>query len=334
VSEQQLQTALDESLLPAMFAGSAAAFISALIVASLVGNRLLRPIDELRLATRRMAAGDYAVEVPVPSEIELASLAHDFNDLGATLATTEERRRQLVGEVTHELRTPITVIRGQMEGLIDGVIEPSDGVYVTVADEAARMQRLVDDLELLSRADEGALEVETAELDLAQLAERAAGRLRPQFEHEQVSLTLAGSEHPVVVPGDSDRLTQVVTNLLGNALEHTPTDGTVTVRSGSDATEAWVEVSDTGTGIRTDEVERVFDRFYRGTPATTPTDRPGRPGRGIGLTIARSLARAHGGDIEATSRGPGKGSVFRLTIPRGRPNDDSTPGDDRGPRLG
>ena len=315
VSEAQLRTALDESLWPALLAGVGAAIVAAILVASVVGRRILRPIEELRTAARQMAAGDYSVRVPVPAELELASLAEDVNELGAHLADTEQRRAQLVAEVTHELRTPITVIRGHLEGLIDGVIEGTDEVYVTIADEAARLQRMVDDLTMLSRADEGVLEVDPIDLDLGELAANAADRLRPQFDHERVALLISPAAGPLSVRGDADRLMQVVTNLLGNALGHTPSGGTVTVRSGREAETAWVEVADTGAGIPEGEHERIFERFYRGAQASSVTGRPARAGRGIGLTIARSLARAHGGDVRALHGPPGAGATFRVTIP-------------------
>jgi signal transduction histidine kinase len=312
VSEAELRTALDESLLPALLAGAAAALVAAALVAWFVGRRLLRPLDQVRDATRRMAAGDYEVEVPVPAEAELASLAEDVNELGAHLATTEQRRTQLLAEVTHELRTPITLIRGRMESLIDGVVEPSDEVFVGVAGEAARLQRLVDDLSLLSRADEGSLTISAAPVDLADLVTSVVERLRPQFDHERVRLVVEHDpgEH-VVVLGDSDRLTQVVTNLLGNALGHTPSGGVVTVCVRREDVFGRVEVADTGSGIPVGELDRVFERFYR---LPDPTAH-GRPGRGLGLSIARSLARAHGGDVTAVSHGPGTGATFVVTIP-------------------
>ncbi len=234
VTESQLRSALDESLFPALLIGVAAALITAAIVAVFVGARLLRPIDEMRTAARRMAAGDYAVKVPIPAETELASLAKDVNELGQHLATTEQRRTQLLGEVTHELRTPITVIRGQIENLIDGVVAPSGEVYVAIADEASRLQRLVDDLTLLSRVDEGTLEVHMTDLDLGAVAAAAAERLRPQFDYANVALIVDTTATPLPVRGDSDRLTQVFSNLLGNALHHTPPGGTVTLRTGHD----------------------------------------------------------------------------------------------------
>lgn len=317
VSETQLRSALDESLVPALMVGVGAALITAAIVAMFVGSRLLRPIDELRTATRRMAAGDYAVKVPVPTETELASLANDVNELGEHLATTEQRRTQLLGEVTHELRTPITVIRGQTEGLIDGVVPPSPEVFAGIADEASRLQRMVDDLTLLSRADEGTLEIELADLDLSVVALAAAERLRPQFDYADVALVIEADtvQGHLPVRGDRDRLTQVLSNLLGNALGHTPPSGVVTLRTGRENSVAFVDVVDTGPGIPSDDLERIFERFYRRPDDRDAVSRPIRAGRGIGLTIARSLARAQGGDVVASSAGPGRGATFRLTIP-------------------
>lgn len=312
ISQTELQTVLDESLVPALTAGAGAALVSAVIVAWFVGRRVLRPLDEVRAATKRMAAGDYSVRVPVPAEVELASLADDVNELGDHLASTEQRRTRLLAEVTHELRTPITVIRGQMEGLIDGVIEPTDEVYVAVTDEASRVQRLVDDLTTLSRSDEGTLQFDTTDLDLAGLARDAAERLRPQFEHSGVRLETDRTQDVVLpVRGDRDRLTQIVTNLLGNALAHTPSDGTVTLTAGREASMNWIDVDDTGPGVEPGERERIFDRFYRGSDAGATN----RQGRGLGLTIARSLARAHGGDVTVRATRSGTGATFRLTIP-------------------
>lgn len=314
VSQAELQSALDESLVPALLAGAAVALATAVVLAWFVGRRLLRPLDEVRGATRRMAAGDYEVHVPVPTELELASLARDVNELGEHLATTERRRSQLLGEVTHELRTPITLVRGRMEGLLDGVIQPSGEVYAAVADEAARLQRLVDDLTTLSRADEGALHVDMVELDLARVAVDAAERLRPQFDHEGVDLVIDPTTDAVsAVRGDRDRLTQIVTNLLGNALAHTPRAGVVTVRAGRDGAVNWIEVTDTGSGIAPAELDHIFERFYRSPDVGAASAQ--RAGRGLGLTIARSLARAHGGDIVASSDGTGAGATFRVTIP-------------------
>ena len=309
LDEAELSEVLDGSLWPALLAGAGAALVVAAIVAWFVGTRLLRPLDEVRVATRRMAAGDYSVRVDVPAEIELASLAEDVNVLGKHLAETERRRSHLLGEVTHEMRTPLTVIGGHLEGIIDGVLEPSDATFVALADETKRLERLVDDLTLLSRADEGTLTVDFRSMDLVEVVDAVVGRLEPQFEHAGVRLVAVTPER-LPVRGDVQRLAQVLTNIVGNALEHTPAGGSVTVRSGRDMV-TWVEITDTGEGIAPDQLEAIFERFHR-APSSS-----GRSGRGIGLTIARSLARAHGGDVSATSPGPGRGATFRLTLPNG-----------------
>ena len=316
VTESQLLRALDESLLPALAVGVGAAMIAAAIAAVIVGGRLLRPIDEMRDAARAMAAGDYGVSVPVPDEAELAALAGDVNALGEHLAATERRRTQLLAEVTHELRTPITVIRARMESLLDGVSVPSDEIYAAVIDETARMQRLVDDLTLLSRAEEGTLQLRLAPVDLAAVAAASVELVRPQFDLADVAL-VPEPEEPgqIVVLGDRDRLTQIIANLVGNALAHTPAAGRVTVRWGCDDRGAHVDVIDTGDGIAADDLGHIFERFYRGAATVDRTGRPGRAGRGLGLTIARGLARAHGGDVVASSPGPGRGASFRLTLP-------------------
>jgi len=304
--DEALTGALDESLWVALLAGTIAALLVAAFVAWFLGNRLLRPLDDVRAATRRMAAGDYEARVESPTEPELASLAHDVNTLGDHLAETERRRSHLLGEVTHEMRTPLTVIGGRLEGLIDGVIEPAPATFAALADEAGRLERLVDDLTLLSRADEGTLTIDLAPVDLTDLVASVVMRFEPQFEHAGVELV---HDVGVAVPvdGDPQRLAQILGNIVGNSLGHTEPGGTVTVRAGSDEV-AWVDVADTGDGIAASEIDAIFDRFYR-----SPTS--GRAGRGIGLTIARSLARAHGGDVTATSPGRGRGATFRLTLP-------------------
>jgi signal transduction histidine kinase len=307
VDETQLTEALNGSLWPALLAGAGAALVVAVAFAWFLGRRLLHPLDEVRAATRRMASGDYGVRVDRPIETELASLADDVNVLGAHLAETEQRRSHLLGEVTHEMRTPPTVIGGHLEGLLDGVLDPTPETLVVLADEARRLERLVDDLTLLSRADEGTLQVRLSPIDLEGVVASVVARLRPQFEHAEVEL-----EHvpgpPIRVLGDAQRLGQVLTNIVGNALEHTPRGGRVRVRTGRDAM-TWVDVTDSGEGIAAEQLDAIFERFHR-APSVS-----GRAGRGIGLTIARSLARAHGGDVTARSAGPGHGSTFRLTLP-------------------
>ena len=280
----------------------------AALVSAFVARRFLRPIDDVRGATRRLAAGEYDQRVPEPVELELAALAADVNALAAALETTERRRAELVSEVAHEMRTPLTTIDGYVEGILDGVFEPSEETLTAIGEETARLKRLAADLGTLSRADEG-FALDRSTMDLAGLTADVVERLRPQFDDKGVALQVSRSE-PLIVEADRDRITQVLTNLLGNALTYTPTGGRVSLATRSTTRGANVEVTDTGVGLVPDDLARVFDRFYRVRGLSRPAG-----GSGIGLTIARSIARAHGGDIEAASPGPERGATFTLVLP-------------------
>jgi signal transduction histidine kinase len=305
----EIDAAFASSVQTALVVGVGLSVVAAGLMAALAGRRILRPLDHVRQATRKLAAGDYRHRVPVPTEVELAALATDVNILGEALDRTERRRVELIGEVAHELRTPLTTIEGYMEGLIDGMLPATPETFLAVADEASRLKRLADDLSLLSRTEERALALELRNADVAAVVARAAERLRPQFESRGVDLQLVAPGAALPVRVDPDRISQVLTNLLGNALTHTPPGGTVTVTTGARDHTTWVDITDTGRGLHADELDRIFERFYRGT------DNEGSVGRGLGLTIARGIARAHGGDIVASSPGPGHGATFRVTLP-------------------
>ncbi len=302
------------NLLPGvLIVGGGAALVAAAVAAALVTRTIMGPLGSIQAASRRVANGDYKQAVPIPRDEELAAVAHDINALSQRLAETEARRTRLIDEVAHEMRTPITTIKGSMEALLDEVVDPGPEVYARVADEASRLQRLAEDLSTLSRAEEHTLRMELLPIDASEVAAEVCERMRPQFEHAGVILAVDGSSSPV--KGDPHRLAQVVINLVGNALGHTESGGTVTVASGSDATESWVSVTDTGHGIAPEELSRIFERFYRVPDASTPG------GRGIGLTIARSLVEAHGGTLGVTSEGVGRGATFVVTLPRHRGDD-------------
>lgn len=304
-----VRSAFLSALTTALLFGTLASVIAAVLAAVFVTQRLLRPLNAVRTATRLIAAGRYAASVPVPREPELAGIAGDVNTLAARLADTETRRTRLLGEVAHEMRTPLTALEGYVEGLIDGVFAPEPEVLGAASDELRRLRRLADDLSALSRAEERRLDLHLAGADLAGLARKAAERLAPQFSDGNVSLTVAGTG-PLLVKADSDRITQVLTNIIGNALTATPAGGSVTVETRLKAPLAQVVVTDSGVGLADADLERVFERFYRA---------PGLPrrstGSGIGLTIARNIAQAHGGDVTAASAGPGHGATFTLSLP-------------------
>jgi signal transduction histidine kinase len=303
-TSRAFRSAIDNSLLVAL----AVSLVVAMGFSWIVARRILSPLARVREATVRLAQGHYSERVPVPSEEELAALAEDVNRLAARLEATEQRRTRLISDVAHELRTPLTTIQGSMEGLMDGVLEPGDQVWMSVAEEAARLQRVVADLGLLSQLDESALPLEMGPLQLDEVVRSVGDRLSPQYQDKQVEL-LIDVPAGLTIRGDRDRLAQVFTNLVGNALGHTPTGGRVSISGRSAAGMAEVTVADTGDGIPPDELEDIFERFHRGSGAK-------RHGTGLGLTIARSLARAHGGDVNAASAGADRGAAFTVRLPK------------------
>ena len=300
--------------------GLAIGVLVALTVAIAAGAwsswRLLRPLGDLSAAAHRIAAGRYDQPVPPPREAELARVANDVNALAARLAETEARRMRLLGEVAHEMRTPLTVLDGYVEGLQDGVFTPEPELFAELSGELRRLRRLSEDLGALSRAEEGRLGLRLNRVDVTALAIGAAERLRPQLHDAGLDLKTESAGWALPVDGDADRIAQVVTNLVGNALAATPPGGQVRVVARPDGYDAVVEVSDTGVGLAAADLERVFERFYRAPGPVGPT--AGRPGTGIGLTIARGIAHAHGGSLVASSPGPGQGSTFTLRLPLAR----------------
>lgn len=303
---EALDTAFAVSIGRALAVGVLVSVVVALVVSALVARRIIRPLDRVRIATRRLAEGSYSERVALPAETELAALAADVNALASSLEETEQTRLQLIADLSHELRTPLSTIEGYMEGLIDGVVPAEAETFASVAEEAARLKRLASDLSTLSRIQETGGTTRRTEVDLGALASSVATRLRPQFDDQNVQLRV-DTPH-LKVTGDPDRLTQVIVNLLGNALSYTPSGGRVELTGRRRQGQVELEVTDSGRGISAGDLPKVFERFYRADPTT-----PG--GSGIGLTIARGIARTHGGDVAARSDGPGTGATFTLVLP-------------------
>lgn len=295
-----------ESVNVALAIGVLAGVLTAVVAGAWSARRVMRSVDAVRAATRRLAEGHYAERVPAPEEAELAALAADVNALADALAATEQRRAHLLGEVAHEMRTPLTVLDGYVEGLIDGVFEPDSETLGRLGGELRRLGRLADDLSALSRAEERGFDLVVGPIDLGAVVKATAERLRPQFEDAGVELAVDVADVPV--SGDADRLAQVVANVVGNALRATP-GGRVVVRAARERREAVVTVTDTGVGLAAGDAERIFERFYR-VPGPA-----GRGGSGIGLTIARGIVDAHRGSITAHSAGPGQGTTVTLRMP-------------------
>ena len=301
------RTAFSEALL--WSAGLAT--LSAVIVSVFVARRVVTPVRHMTRASRHIADGHYDERVPETNTDELGQLARSFNQMATALEQTETMRRELIGNVAHELRTPLTNIKGYMEGLMDGVLPPEPETYQLVYREADRLQRLVSDLQELSRVEAGTLKLTQTHVSVAALIEQTAARLRPQFEEKNVTLNinvLAGLP-PVRV--DEDRMSQVLLNLAGNALQYTPNGGVVTISANPHAGQIHILIHDSGIGISAEHIPHLFDRFYR---VDKSRSRAGG-GSGIGLTIARHLVEAHNGQIWATSPGVGQGSTFGFSLP-------------------
>ncbi len=306
-----LRTEVADAVTQAVAIGLVVGVVAAGAFGVLAAARLVRPLRRVGETTRRIAAGDYDVHVDRPRETELAALADDVNTLGRALGETELRRTRLLGEVAHEMRTPLTVVDGYVEGMIDGVLPTTAAELGKVSGEVRRLRRLSDDLSALSRAEEGRLALAPRDVDLAAVVVTAVDRLHPQADDAGVALA-ADAPTPVPAHVDPERLAQVVTNLVGNALRATPEGGSIRVGVATAGGWAVLEVADTGEGLAADDLDRVFERFYR-VPGRRRDGGDG--GSGIGLTIARGIVRAHGGDLVARSDGPGRGATFTVRVP-------------------
>jgi histidine kinase len=312
----------------ALVLSALAAFLVAVAVSVFVSRRIVTPVRDMMVASRRIAEGHYTERVSVPGDAtrdeldELAQLALSFNQMAAQLEQMEATRRELIGNVAHELRTPLASIKGSMEGLIDGVLPAEASTFQQIYREADRLQRLVADLQELSRVEAGAFELNLRPVAVHALVNATLARLGRQFEEKGVALE---SDIPTDLPpvrADEDRVMQVLLNVVGNGLQYTPAGGRVRVTARCRGAEVTIQVSDTGIGMSPEHLALVFTRFYRVDKSRA---RAGG-GSGIGLTIARHLVEAHGGRMWAESPGPGPGSTFTVTLPRAENTAVATPG--------
>jgi len=307
---ENFKAAVNESL----FFSSIAAFVIAGILSILISRQITKPLISITNASQEIAKGNYnqRVQVTTDNEDELAQLGHSFNRMAAQLEQTENMRRQLIGDISHELRTPLTAIKGSMEGLIDGVLTSDENTYMHIYREADRLQRLVEDLQELSRVEGGAFKINKEEINVDKLLHDALTPLMNTFNKKGIQVSIHSEKNLPLVTANHDRILQVIQNLLGNALQFTPENGSIEINAKMVDAFVRVSVKDNGAGIEAIHLPHIFERFYR---ADRSRSRQNGGGSGIGLTIAQSLVEAHGGKIWADSEGKGLGSTFTFTLP-------------------
>ncbi len=293
-----------------MVAAAVVAVLAVLLVGSIQARRIVAPVQALAAAARRVAGGEFA-QIPVTSQDELGEMAVAFNTMAAELQQQHTLRRRVMADIAHELRTPLSVLQIDLESIEDGLAEPTPEVVTRLQEEVALLNRLVEDLRMLSLAEAGELQLEVQAVDVGHLVETVVERVRGAAQEKGVGLTSELAEDLPAVAGDEQRLSQVLFNLLSNALRHTPQGGQITVVAQQvDGDTVQITVRDDGEGIPAGELPHVFERFYRTDRARSRDT----GGSGLGLAIARSLVGAHGGRIWAESV-EGEGSIFAFALP-------------------
>lgn len=307
------EEAFSSSLAIAMTVAMVASLAAAGLVSWFLVRRVARPVEELAAAAESVAGGTYTVEVKrEPFASELEALSTSFSHMADRLAETETSRTRLLADLAHELRTPLATLEAYIEGLEDGVVAPSHESYETMRGQVSRLRRLATDLRESAAADEHALHLAPVVLDAARAAANAVAAATPRYLAKGVELRLVPGPDGLLVSADTERLGQVLSNLLDNALRHTPPGGHVRVAATSGRSQAVITVTDDGDGIPPDQVGSIFERFHRVDQARASAD---GSGSGLGLTIARAIITEHGGTLTASSAGAGAGATFTLLLP-------------------
>lgn len=302
--ERQARDAIARTIV----AGGVLAIAIAVVVAIVVARRVAAPVTALTSAVTAVAAGRRDVRVDqadAPGELGMLSVA--FDRMAAAIDHEDRLRRQLVTDVAHEVRTPLTVLRGTTEGLVDGVLPADPATLRSLHEEVLRLTQLVADLETLAAADAAGLHLDRAHIDLAELAAAALDEIGGLARERD--LILVPSLRPAPTEADERRVRQILANLLVNAVHYSPPGATIRIDTGQEVdSEVYARVQDSGAGLSADDLEHVFDRFYRGSAS------PGTEGSGVGLAIAAELAAANGGRLHAANAAGG-GAVFTVTLP-------------------
>jgi len=290
-----------------LLGGGFAGAVAAMATLARTLRRVGMPLGAVMEAADRVAAGDYSTRVAEYGPPPIRALARAFNAMTERLGNHDRLRRDLMADVAHELRTPLTVMQGKLEGLLDGVYPRDEGQLQQLLEETHVLSRLIEHLRTLALSESGALKLQKEPIDLGGLARDVAGSFGGDAAARHVTLEVDAPDDLPPIEIDPVRIREVITNLLSNALRHTPPGGSVVVRVAMTSSGAMsVDVHDTGSGMPPEAIARAFDRFYKGS---------GSRGSGLGLTIARSLVSAHGGEIHASSE-PGRGTTIAFTLPR------------------
>ena len=306
-----LVSTVNESLI---WTGVAAGALGVLLV-SILSRRLLSPITTLGEVAQHLGSGDFSKRAPTEGAGELRQLSLTFNSMAANLEDAERQRRNLVADVAHELRTPVSNIQGYIEALKDGLLQPDEATIATIHGQVIHLGHLVEDLRLLAQAEAGALQLNRIPGRMQDVLRVCVEAVRPRAEAKGITLNLEAVDLMPMVEMDGTRISQVVNNLLENAIIHTPDGGSITVSVGYSGTTGSemvrVAVADSGPGIQSEDLARVFDRFFRADPSRARAT----GGVGLGLTIAKQLVEVHGGTIHVESVVPtGARFVFELPV--------------------
>jgi signal transduction histidine kinase len=268
-------------------------------------RRVGLPLGDIVSAADRVGGGDYSARLIERGPPFLRSVARAFNKMAAKLEAQERQRRDLMADVAHELRTPLSVMRGRLEGLVDGVYPRDDATLAELVEETKHLERLVEDLRTLAHAEGGTLKLQREATDIAVLMNDVVRSFDAAAETAGIALRVSKAGDLPLVDIDPLRIREVIANLLSNALRHTPRGGTVTISAEVSGDQLRVSVADTGSGIHPDDLPRIFDRFAKGADSR---------GSGLGLAIAKDLVAAHGGKIRAESK-PEQGTTLTFTLP-------------------
>lgn len=303
--EQQFINSMRSSLI----LGSIITAIIAVIIGFIFSNRITKPLAGLMTGIRRLSAGDTTYRVKVKTKDEFQQLANAFNDMSQKIEENEKIRKGLVADVAHELRTPLSVLRGRLELIQEGTIEGNQEEIIRLNDEVLRLTRLVNDLQQLTLAEAGKLTLYKKEVNLKELVNRVIDNFNWLAEEKGIDIVL-DSDNDVKVDIDYDRVTQVIINILGNSLRHTPDNGKVRIDVTMNNKDAIIKIKDNGPGIDEEHLPYIFERFYR-TDASRSRD---QGGTGLGLAIAKGYIESHKGNIAVESK-KGEGTTFIISLP-------------------